>query len=89
MMQAKRLASIVVLLGLVTVGVMAMPRDANAWWRNGVWIEPVVVVPPPVYRPRPPVVVVAPPPPPYYVAPRRVWIPAHWEGPYWVRGHWG
>ena len=21
--------------------------------------------------------------------PARVWIPPHWNGPYWVRGHWG
>jgi hypothetical protein len=37
-------------------------------------------------------VVYAPPPVAYVPAPyypqRRVWIPPHWEGPYWVRGHW-
>jgi hypothetical protein len=87
MANTKRLASIAAVLGLAAAGVTAMPRDANAWWRHGIWIAPVVVAPPPVYYARPPVVVVAPPP--YYVAPRRVWIPAHWEGPYWVRGRWG
>lgn len=87
-MTRKRLASIAVVLGLATAGVTAMPHSANAWWRRGVWIDPVIVAPgPPVYYARPPVVVVAPPP--YYLAPRRVWVPAHWEGPYWVRGHWG
>ena len=36
----------------------------------------VVAVPPPVvYAPLP-------------VGPRRVWIPPHWNGPYWVPGHW-
>jgi hypothetical protein len=87
MVNTKRLTSIAAVLGLAMAGVMAMPHDANAWWRRGVWIEPVIVVPPPVYYARPPVVVVAPPA--YYVAPRRIWVPPHREGPYWVRGHWG
>ena len=86
MMNSKRLASIAAVLGLAMVGVTAMPHDANAWWRRGYWIAPVVVVPPPVYYARPPVVVVAPPV--AYYAPRRVWVPAHWNGPYWVHGHW-
>ena len=43
--------------------------------------------PPPVYY-APPPVYYTPPPVAYYPAPRRVWIPPHWEGPYWIRGHW-
>lgn len=58
-----------------------MPHDAKAWWRGGVgigiWVPPVYAAPPVVYVP----------PPPYY-PPRRVWVLPHWEGPYWVQGHW-
>ena len=74
---AKRLAPVAAVLGLAAVGVAAMPTDANAWWRGGygvgIWVPPVVVAPPPVA---------------YYAPPRRFWVPPHWEGPYWVRGHW-
>jgi hypothetical protein len=86
MINRKRIASIAAVLGLAAAGVAAMPHEANAWWRRGVWIAPVVVAPPPVYYAGPPVVYAAPPVP--YYAPR-VWIRPHWEGPYWVRGHWG
>jgi hypothetical protein len=86
MVKTKRLASVAAVLGLAAVGVMAMPHNANAWWRRGIWIAPVYVVPPPVYY-APPVVYTAPPV--AYYAPRRFWVPPHWEGPYWVRGHWG
>jgi hypothetical protein len=91
----KRLGSVAAVAGLAAVGVAAMPHDANAWWRGGfgvgVWVPPVVVGPPvygppPVYAP-PPVAYVAPPPA-YYPPPHRVWVPPHWEGPYWVQGHW-
>ena len=89
MFALKRLGTVAVVAGLAAVGVAAMPHDANAWWRGGVgvgiWVPPVVVAPPPVYV-APPVVYA--PPPAYYAAPRRVWVPPHWEGPYWVRGHW-
>jgi hypothetical protein len=89
MFALKRLGTVAVVAGLAAVGVAAMPHDANAWWRGGVgvgiWVPPVVVAPPPVYV-APPVVYA--PPPVYYPAPRRVWVPPHWEGPYWVRGHW-
>jgi hypothetical protein len=86
MVKTKRLASVAAVLGLAAVGVMAAPHNANAWWRRGIWIEPIYVAPPPVYyAPR---VYYAPPPVAYY-APRRFWVPPHWEGPYWVRGHWG
>jgi hypothetical protein len=89
----KGLGGVAAVAGLAAVGVAAMPHDANAWWRGGVgvgvWVPPVVVGPPvywpPVYAP-PPVAYV--PPPAYYPPPHRVWVPPHWEGPYWVRGHW-
>jgi hypothetical protein len=94
----KRLGTVAAVAGLAAVGVSAMPRDANAWWRGGIWVPPVVVVAPPAYV-APPVVypppayvappVVYPPPAVYYTAPRRIWVPAHWAGAYWVRGHWG
>ncbi len=84
----KRLGSVAAVAGLAAVGFAAMPDDANAWWsggyRVGIWVPPVVVAPP-VYAPPP---VAYYPPPPYYPPPRRVWVPPHWEGPYWVRGHW-
>jgi hypothetical protein len=81
--------------GLTAVGLVAAPGSAHAWWHRGfgVFLPPVVVAPAPVYVP-PPRVYYAPPPvvyapPPYaYGPPRRVWIPPHWDGPYWVRGHW-
>jgi hypothetical protein len=87
----KRVATLGAVAGMAALGVIAMPHQANAWWRGGygvgIWVPPVVVAPPPpVYYAPPPVAYV--PPPGYYVAPRRVWIPAHWNGPYWVRGHW-
>ncbi len=83
----KHLAAVVALAAL---GVAALPHDAKAWWRGGygvgIWVPPVVAVPPPVYVAPP--VVYAPPPVAYYAPPPRVWVPPHWEGPYWVRGHW-
>ena len=88
MVKSKRLASIAAVLALAVVGVMAMPHDAKAWWRGGygygVWVPPPIIVAPPHYA-RPYYV---PPPVAYYPAPRRYWVPPHWEGPYWVRGHW-
>ena len=91
MVSLKRLGAVASVLGLAAIGSFAMPHQANAWWRGGVgigiWVPPVVVAPP-VYAAPP--VVYAPPAyaPGYYAPPQRVWIPAHWEGPYWVRGHW-
>jgi hypothetical protein len=91
MVTTKRLTSIAAVIGLAAVGVAAAPHEADAWWRGGfgvgIVVPPVVVAPPPVYYPPPPVAY-APPPPAYYPAPGRVWVPPHWEGPYWVRGHW-
>jgi hypothetical protein len=94
LVHAKRLASMAAVLGLAVVGVTAVPHDAKAWWRGGFGVGivvPPVVVAPPVYGPpvyvAPPVAYV-PPPPAYYPVPRRVWVPPHWEGPYWIQGHW-
>ncbi len=87
----KRLASVAAILGLATVGVAAMPPDANAWWRGGygygigIYVPPIYVAPPAYYAPP---VYYAPPPPVYYAPPRHYWVPAHWEGGYWMRGHW-
>jgi hypothetical protein len=85
----RHLASVAAVLGLAAVGIAAMPHDAKAWWRGGVgigvWVPPVIVAPPPVVYAPPPVAYA---PPPYYPAPQRVWVPPHWEGPYWVHGHW-
>jgi hypothetical protein len=90
----KRLGAVAAVVGLATIGVTAMPHDAKAWWRGGGFgvgiVVPPVVVAPPVYAPpvyvAPPVAYV--PPPAYYPAPRSVWVPPHWEGPYWTQGHW-
>ena len=85
---------------LIGVGVAALPQRAEAYWiwRGGVrvWIPaPVVALapPPPVYYAPPRVVYAAPPivyapPPPVVVVPRRVWVPPHWRGGYWVHGYW-
>lgn len=100
MANTRRLTSAAAILGLAAIGITAMPHDAQAWWRRGfgvVWSPPIIVAPP-VYAPRvyapptayyAPPVVYAPPPAAYYPAPRRSWVPPHWAGPYWVRGHWG
>jgi hypothetical protein len=88
------------MLGLAAVGVTAAPQPAHAWWRGGYgWccgvgiVVPPVVVAPPVYAPAP----VYAPPPAYYgpapgyayaPGPQRVWIAPHWEGGYWMQGHW-
>jgi hypothetical protein len=86
----RRFGSLAAIAGMAAVGVMALPSDANAWWRYRYgarfWVAPPVVVVPPVYAPPP--VVYAPPPYYYYGPPRRAWVPPHWEGPYWVPGHW-
>ena len=93
----KRFATVAAMAGLAVVGIAAAPHKAEAWWRGGygigIWVPPIVVAPPPVYYPPPPVYYAPPPvayapPPAYYPAPRRVWVPPHWNGPYWVAGHW-
>lgn len=85
------------LLGLATIGVTATTQPAHAWWHGGVWccsvgvVVPPVVIAPPVYAPP---AYYAPPPayyapgPVYYAPAPRVWIPPHWQGGYWVQGHW-
>ena len=94
----KRFGAVAAVAGLVAVGVTAMPAKAEAWWRGGgccgigigVYLPPVVIAPPVYYAPPP--VYYAPPrvaygaPGPYYAS--RAWIPGHYRGPYWVRGHW-
>ena len=91
MMTVKKLLPAATLAVLAVAGTIAMPHDANAWWRGGwgvgVYAPPVYVAPPPVYVVPAPVYV-APPPVVYAPPPRRYWIPPHWEGPYWVQGHW-
>ncbi|HVY17597.1 MAG TPA: hypothetical protein VHB27_20430 [Rhodopila sp.] len=90
----KRIGTVGAVASLALAGMMAMPHQAKAWWHGG-WgvgvVLPPVVIAPPVYAPPPPVVYAPPPvayaPAPYY-APRRVWIPPHWRGGYWVPGHW-
>lgn len=93
----KRLGMLGAVAALAVLGAVAVPGSAHAWWRGGVgvgiWVPPVVVAPAPVYR-APPVYYAPPPayyapPPVVYAPPRaRMWIQPHWEGPYWVPGHW-
>ena len=86
-----------VVLGAAAIAAFSMtlltPKPAAAWWDHPGWhygwrgccwgprlfvgvAPPVVVVSPPViYAPA-------------QVGPGRVWIRAHWNGPYWVPGHW-
>jgi hypothetical protein len=96
---SRRLGTLAAAVALIMAGVASLPGKAQAYWvwRGGVrvWIPAPVYVapPPPVYYAPPRRVYVAPPvvyaaPPPVVVVPRRVWIPAHWRGPYWVPGHW-
>jgi hypothetical protein len=96
MSRFRRMSGIGALVGLAALGIAARPGSAHAWWRGGwgvgVYVPPVVIAPAPVYAP-PPAYYAPPPvayaPPAYgYPAPARVWIPPHWQGPYWVRGHW-
>ena len=92
MLRNRNLRVVLALLGAAAVGMIALPGKAEAWWRGGwccrvgigVFVPPLVVaprvfVPPPVYY-RPPVA---------YYPPQRPWIPPHWQGGYWVPGHWG
>ena len=90
---SKRLGSMAAIAGLAAIGIAAAPHDAKAWWRGGwrvgIAVPPVVVAPvypAPRYYAPPPVAYAVPPRP--YPGPRRVWIAPHWQGPYWVRGHW-
>lgn len=73
------------------IALSSVPVPARAWWVGttpGIIVAgpPIVVRPPPVYVGPP---VIYPVPPPVYVSPtRRIWIPGHWNGPYWVPPHW-
>jgi len=82
MFTIKRFGAMAAVLGLVAIGVTAMPGKADAWWRGG-WCCGVgigVVVPP---------IVVAPAPAAYYAPPPQgTGIPGHYEGRYGVPGHW-
>jgi hypothetical protein len=95
----KRCGVLAAVIGLVAIGVTAMPGKAEAWWRGGwccgvgigVYVPPVVVAPPVYYPP----VAYAPapyyaPPPGYYAPPAQqgTWVPGHYQGSYWVPGHW-
>jgi hypothetical protein len=76
--RASRLALAAAALG--AAGALALPSDAQAYWRGGVWVgvgggpfyyaPPPVYVPPPVYYAPPPVVYAPPPPPDYTPAPQ-------------------
>jgi hypothetical protein len=92
MFRYSRLSTVLAVAGLAAIGITALPGKAEAWWRGGwgccrvgigVFVPPIVVAPP-VYAPPP---VYYAPPPAYYPA-QRAWIPPHWEGGYWVPGHW-
>jgi hypothetical protein len=78
-------ALVVALIGLAT------RSPAQAYWQNGIWIEPGPV-PYPYYRPPPPPVYGGYPyrPPAYYApAPeQRQWVPQYWNGYRWVPGYW-
>jgi hypothetical protein len=90
-MRLPRLSAIGAVVGLAALAVTAVPGQAHAWWRGGwgvgVWVPPVVVGPVPFYVP-PPVYYGPPPAAYYYGPPRPVWVPPHWQGNYWVGGHW-
>jgi hypothetical protein len=79
------------MLGIAAIGLTAAPQPAQAWWHHGYdWCCRVAVVVPrvaiaPVYAPSP----AYDPPLAYGFAPRPAWVPDHWAGGYWVRGHWG
>ncbi len=88
---SKLLTTVTAAAAMVAVGVAALPGKANAYVVYGggvrVWVPgPVYVAPPPVVYYAPPPVYYAPQP--VYVAPQHVWVPAHYEGPYFVPGHW-
>src|SRR5271165_5917863 len=85
----RKIAATCAIVGLATIGTAATSKPANAWWnhsgygygwgccRVGIFVPPVVVAPPPAYYPAPA----------YYAPPARAWIPAHWQGGYWIPGH--
>jgi hypothetical protein len=88
---SKLLTTVSAAAALIAVGVAAIPSHAEAWvvYRGGVgvWVPGPVVVAPPAYYYAPPQAYYAAPPV-VYAAPQRVWIPTHYNGPYFVPGHW-
>ena len=79
MRASKLLATLTATAAMIAIGVAGAPRQADAYVIYTRAYTPVVVVRPPVvyYAPRT-----------VYVAPQAVWVPAHYEGPYFVPGHW-
>jgi hypothetical protein len=80
MRATKLLATVAAAAAMIAVGVAGAPSKAEAYVvYTRVYAAPVVVVRPPVvyYAPRP-----------VYVVPQHVWVPAHYDGPYFVPGHW-
>ena len=73
----------------LTLGSVALPSEANAWWRGGVVVgvvPPPVYFGPPVFYPppvvyAPPPVVYAPPPPSAYVPPGAYTPPSAYAPP--------
>jgi hypothetical protein len=92
MLRNRRVGAVLAIAGLAAIGIAALPGKAEAWWRGGCCAVgigiglPPVVVGPPAYYPPP---TYYPPPVAYYPPPQRAWIPPHWQGGYWVPGHWG
>ena len=79
MRTTKLFATVAAAAAMIAVGVAGAPSKAEAYVIYTRVYTPVVVVRPPVvyYAPRT-----------VYVAPQPVWVPAHYEGPYFVPGHW-
>jgi hypothetical protein len=94
MFAMKRIGALAAVIGLVGLGVTAVPGKAEAWWRGGwccgvgigVYVPPVVVAPP-VYYPPPPVAYA---PPPGYYQPQgqqSYYQPPQPQGQQWIPGH--
>ena len=79
MRTSKFLATLTAATAMIAIGVAGAPRQAGAYVIYTRVYTPVVVIRPPFvhYAPRT-----------FYVAPQTVWVPAHYEGPYFVPGHW-
>ena len=60
MLKSRRLGAALAIAGVATIGIMALPGKAEAWWRGGYCcgvgfgvVVPPVVVAPPYYAPAP------------------------------------
>lgn len=60
MLKSRRLGAVLAIAGVATIGIMALPGKAEAWWRGGFCcgvgfgvVIPPVVVAPPYYAPAP------------------------------------